>query len=64
MQWSWMQVEQAQAGLESLSSSEKTVNQLRENFVSIEMYAYDAMSYGFNFFFSFLKACTILHGFK
>lgn len=30
------QVEQAQAGLESLASSEKTVNQLRENFVSIE----------------------------
>lgn len=53
MQWSWMQVEQAQAGLESLSSSEKTVNQLRENFVSIEMYVYDAMSYGFNFFFLF-----------
>ncbi|KAL8131594.1 exocyst complex component SEC6 isoform X1 [Apium graveolens] len=30
------QVEQAQAGLESLASSQKTVNQLRENFVSIE----------------------------
>ncbi|KAM4123386.1 hypothetical protein ACJW30_01G156800 [Castanea mollissima] len=30
------QVEQAQAGLESLSSSEKTIDQLRENFVSIE----------------------------
>ncbi|POO00277.1 Exocyst complex component Sec [Trema orientale] len=30
------QVEQAQAGLESLSLSEKTINQLRENFVSIE----------------------------
>lgn len=30
------QVEQAQAGLKSLSLSEKTVNQLRENFVSIE----------------------------
>ncbi|KAF5955288.1 hypothetical protein HYC85_008144 [Camellia sinensis] len=30
------QVEQAQAGLESLSSSEKTINHLRENFVSIE----------------------------
>lgn len=30
------QVEQAQAGLESLSSSQKTINQLRENFVSIE----------------------------
>ncbi|KAL7245762.1 hypothetical protein ACSBR2_000990 [Camellia fascicularis] len=30
------QVEQAQAGLESLSSSEKTINHLHENFVSIE----------------------------
>ncbi|PON45885.1 Exocyst complex component Sec [Parasponia andersonii] len=30
------QVEQAQAGLESVSLSEKTINQLRENFVSIE----------------------------
>ncbi|CAK9313314.1 unnamed protein product [Citrullus colocynthis] len=30
------QVEQAQAGLESLSLSEKTINQLRENFISIE----------------------------
>uniref|UniRef100_A0A7N2KVF9 Exocyst complex component Sec6 n=1 Tax=Quercus lobata TaxID=97700 RepID=A0A7N2KVF9_QUELO len=30
------QVEQAQAGLESLSSSEKTIDHLRENFVSIE----------------------------
>ncbi|KAJ9555942.1 hypothetical protein OSB04_010556 [Centaurea solstitialis] len=32
------QVEQAQAGLKSLASSEKTVNQLRENFVSIDRY--------------------------
>ncbi|KAF3952675.1 hypothetical protein ACB098_05G055600 [Castanea mollissima] len=30
------QVEQAQAGLDSLSLSEKTIDQLRENFVSIE----------------------------
>ncbi|XP_073284751.1 exocyst complex component SEC6 [Primulina huaijiensis] len=30
------QVEQAQAGLESLSLSQKTINQLRENFVGIE----------------------------
>lgn len=30
------QVEQAQAGLQSLSSSQKTINQLRENFLSIE----------------------------
>ncbi|KAK6940100.1 Exocyst complex component EXOC3/Sec6 [Dillenia turbinata] len=30
------QVEQAQAGLESLASSQKTINQLRENFLSIE----------------------------
>ncbi|KAL5180906.1 Exocyst complex component SEC6 [Glycine soja] len=30
------QVEQSQAGLKSLSFSEKTINQLRENFVSIE----------------------------
>uniref|UniRef100_A0A9I9DL06 Exocyst complex component SEC6 n=1 Tax=Cucumis melo TaxID=3656 RepID=A0A9I9DL06_CUCME len=32
------QVEQAQAGLESLSLSEKTIDQLRENFISIEKY--------------------------
>lgn len=30
------QVEQAQAGLKSLSSSQKTINQIRENFISIE----------------------------
>ncbi|XP_059597340.1 exocyst complex component SEC6 isoform X1 [Vitis vinifera] len=30
------QVEQVQAGLESISSSQKTINQLRENFLSIE----------------------------
>ncbi|KAK6938208.1 Exocyst complex component EXOC3/Sec6 [Dillenia turbinata] len=30
------QVEQAQAGLESLASSQKTINQLHENFLSIE----------------------------
>ena len=36
-----LQVEQAQAGLESLSSSEKTIDQLRENFVSIEKYVVD-----------------------
>ncbi|XP_055833895.1 exocyst complex component SEC6 [Solanum dulcamara] len=30
------QVEQAQGGLQSLSSSQKTINQLRENFLSIE----------------------------
>ncbi|KAG8481483.1 hypothetical protein CXB51_026346 [Gossypium anomalum] len=30
------QVEQAQAGLESLNSSQKTISQLRENFISIE----------------------------
>ncbi|XP_019258744.1 PREDICTED: exocyst complex component SEC6 isoform X1 [Nicotiana attenuata] len=30
------QVEQAQAGLQSLNSSQKTINQLRENFLSIE----------------------------
>lgn len=33
-----LQVEQAQAGLESLNLSQKTVSQLRENFVSIERY--------------------------
>jgi len=32
------QVEQAQAGLESLSLSQKTINQLRENFIAIEKY--------------------------
>lgn len=31
-----IQVEQAQAGLEAISSSQKTINQLRENFLSIE----------------------------
>jgi exocyst complex component 3 len=30
------QVEQAQAGLESLSSSEKTIYELRDNFISID----------------------------
>ena len=34
-----VQVEQAQSGLESLSLSHKTINQLRENFISIEKYA-------------------------
>ncbi|XP_024976403.1 exocyst complex component SEC6-like [Cynara cardunculus var. scolymus] len=34
------QVEQAQAGLKALGSSEKTVNQLRENFVSIDRYIF------------------------
>jgi exocyst complex component 3 len=33
-----LQVEQSQAGLKSLSFSEKTINQLRENFLSIEKY--------------------------
>lgn len=33
-----IQVEQAQAGLESLSLSQKTINELRENFVGIEKY--------------------------
>lgn len=33
-----LQVEQSQAGLKSLSFSEKTVNQIRENFLSIEKY--------------------------
>lgn len=32
------QVEQAQAGLKALASSEKNVNQLRQNFVNIERY--------------------------
>ena len=36
-----LQVEQAQAGLESLSLSEKTIDQLRGNFVSIEKYVVD-----------------------
>ncbi|KAK4483968.1 hypothetical protein RD792_011179 [Penstemon davidsonii] len=36
------QVEQAQAGLESLSLSQKTINHLRENFVSIDKYEDDA----------------------
>lgn len=33
-----MQVEQAEAGLQSLNLSQKTINQLRENFLSIEKY--------------------------
>lgn len=37
------QVEQAQAGLESLSLSQKTISQLRENFLSIEKYKYDSL---------------------
>ena len=32
------QVEQAEAGLESLSSSEKTIYELRDNFISIDKY--------------------------
>ncbi|RVX04598.1 Exocyst complex component SEC6 [Vitis vinifera] len=36
------QVEQVQAGLESISSSQKTINQLRENFLSIERDAREA----------------------
>lgn len=32
------QVEKAQAGLDSLNLSEKTINELRENFISIEKY--------------------------
>ncbi|GAB2297283.1 SNARE-binding exocyst subunit S6 [Dionaea muscipula] len=32
------QVEQAQAGLDSLSLSQKTITQLRDNFISIEKY--------------------------
>ncbi|KAF7827064.1 exocyst complex component SEC6 [Senna tora] len=38
------QVEQAQAGLESLNLSQKTVNQLRENFVSIEKYCQECQT--------------------
>lgn len=33
-----LQVEQAQAGLKALGSSEKAVNHLRSNFVNIERY--------------------------
>lgn len=33
-----LQVEQAQAGLESLALSQKTIHQLHENFISIEKY--------------------------
>ncbi|KAI4352812.1 hypothetical protein L6164_007030 [Bauhinia variegata] len=38
------QVEQAQAGLKSLFLSQKAVNQLRENFVSIEKYCLDCQT--------------------
>ncbi|KAI9073668.1 hypothetical protein K1719_025137 [Acacia pycnantha] len=38
------QVEQAQAGLESLNSSQKTVNRLRENFVSIEKFCQECQT--------------------
>lgn len=42
------QVEQAQAGLESLSLSQKTINHLQENFVEIEKYEYyERCSYTF-----------------
>lgn len=36
-----IQVEQAQAGLKSLNWSQKTINQLRENFSNIEKYEDD-----------------------
>lgn len=42
-----MQVEQAEAGLESLSLSQKSINQLRENFISIEKYVVYGNSRGF-----------------
>ncbi|XP_054795564.1 exocyst complex component SEC6 [Prosopis cineraria] len=38
------QVEQAQAGLESLNSSQKTINRLRENFVSIEKFCQECQT--------------------
>lgn len=33
------QVEQAQDGMDALASSQKTINHLRDNFLSIEKYA-------------------------
>ncbi|OMP01169.1 hypothetical protein COLO4_12104 [Corchorus olitorius] len=38
------QVEQAQAGLESLALSQTTINQLRENFISIEKYCQECQN--------------------
>lgn len=49
------QVEQAQAGLESLSLSETTITHLRENFVEIEKYEY-VVSYIMNALY-FSVAC-------
>ncbi|KAL0806594.1 hypothetical protein Bca101_099086 [Brassica carinata] len=42
------QVEQAEAGLEALSASEKTINELRDNFISIDKYVYmlELLRYG------------------
>ncbi|WZZ67619.1 hypothetical protein YC2023_078989 [Brassica napus] len=37
------QVEQAEAGLEALSASEKTINELRDNFISIDKYDVEGM---------------------
>ena len=39
------QVEQAEAGLESLSSSEKTIYELRDNFISIDKYVFSLARY-------------------
>ncbi|KAJ4701194.1 Exocyst complex component SEC6 [Melia azedarach] len=38
------QIEQAQAGLKSLTLSEKTINQLRDNFISIERYCQECQN--------------------
>jgi len=47
-----MKVEQAQSGLESLALSQKTISQLRQNFISIEKYV---LILPILFLFSFLK---------
>lgn len=53
-----LQVEQSQAGLKSLSLSEKTINQLRENFVSIEKYVRNETDW--NYFHLLEGVCLVL----
>lgn len=49
------QVEQAKAGMEALTSSEKTINKIRENFVQIEKYGVHGNNY--SLFLTFLLSC-------
>lgn len=53
-----LQVEQSQAGLKSLSLSENTINQLRENFVSIEKYVRNVTDW--NYFHLLEGVCSVM----